>query len=101
MTQIRFKENFCGVECEIQIRKNGDHSGSILVLTGDQVVIDNLNFTTSMELSTALQRAQVAILTRANKSATTKSALIVGPVQDFIKNSTDYLKKLGKEHMGD
>ena len=54
-----------------------------------------------MELSTALQRAQVAILTRANKSATTKSALITGPVQDFIKNSTDYLKKLGKEHMGD
>lgn len=87
-------ENFGDLEVRYEIRKNGKHSGCISAYIDDQHIIDDLNFTTAQELSSALSRAQVAVLSRISGEAVTKSAMEGGAVQHFIKNSVDYLRGL-------
>lgn len=94
MIGFNIKENVSGVEVDYRISKNGSHSGSISVTVDGNPVIEDLNFTTAFELAYALQRAQIAALSRTCESATIKSAMEGGMAQEFVKGVNEYLRKL-------
>lgn len=94
MTGFTIKESFGELEIEYAITKNGMHSGSISGFINGDPVIEDLNFTTANELSSALQRAQLAILSRANQEAVIKSSLASDASQHFVKYAVDHLRRL-------
>ncbi len=101
MIGFKLKEVVSGVDVEYSIEKNGTHSGQINVTVNGDPVIENLNFTTAFELAYALQRAQIAALSKTCEAATVKSALEGGMAQEFVKNMSDHLRKMAVAWGGD
>lgn len=94
MSGLTLKENFGDMEVEYFITKNGAHSGSINAFIDGNPVIEDLNFTTANELSSALHRAQIAVLSRTNQQAITRSAMETDGSQHFIKYAVDHLRRM-------
>ena len=94
MTGFTIKEQFGDMEIEYQINKNGTHSGSINGFLNGDPVIEDLNFTTAMELSSALQRAQLAVLSRTSREAVTRRAMETEGSQNFVKYAVDHLRRM-------
>jgi len=94
MTGFTMQENFMGKEVTYRIYKSGKHAGAIDVTIDDTLVIEDIQFTTAQELSGALCRAQIAMMSRANDRAITTSATATEFAQNFIKNTADYLRKV-------
>lgn len=93
MTQLTMTEEFGDKKVTYIISKNGKHSGCIDAYIDDNTIIEDLNFTTAAELASALTRAQIAVLSRASDKAVSQSAMATEFAQDFIKNTTEYLRK--------
>lgn len=101
MTGFVMKEKFGDLDISYEIKKNGQHSGAISGYINGDPIIEDLNFTTAFELCTALQKAQMAILTRANTAAVIHSSLDDVRSQHFIKYAVEHLRKLagqGTQH---
>jgi hypothetical protein len=94
MTGFTIKESFGDLDIEYQITKNGAHSGAINGFINGSPIIEDLNFTTAHELCSALHRAQLAVLSRANQEAITKSALGSEGSQHFIQYAVEHLKRM-------
>jgi hypothetical protein len=94
MTGITIKESFGNLDIDYNITKNGAHSGAISASINGDPVIEDLNFTTVAELSSALTRAQIAVLSRSNSEAITRSALESDGSQHFIKYAVDHLRRM-------
>jgi hypothetical protein len=94
MSKLTIKESIGDINVEYTIVKNGAHSGSINAYIDGNPVIEDLNFTTAAELSSALHRAQVAVLSRTNTEALSRSAMETEGSQHFIKYAVDHLRRM-------
>lgn len=93
MTGFTLHEDFGGNAVQYDIHKNGKHSGAVTAYMNGEPVIEELNFTTAQELSSALSRAQVAILSRSNPDATI-SSMESDAGQEFVKYAVDNLRRM-------
>jgi len=93
MTGFTIEENFGANTVRYDIHKNGKHSGAVTAYINGDPVIEELNFTTAQELSSAISRAQVAVLARSNVDASI-TAMETEPSQDFVKYAVDNLRRL-------
>lgn len=93
MTGFVMQEEFMGKNVEYHIYKNGKHSGAIDVTLDGVPILEDMNFTTAQELSGALCRAQIAMMSRANDSGVFASATATEFAQNFIKNTAELLRK--------
>lgn len=100
MTGFRMVESVGDHEVKYNVEKNGTHSGVISASLDGQPIIDDLNFTTAAELAGALNRAQLAILSRISVPATMRSIADSSEAEDFMKNSVEYLRSLGNRFRG-
>lgn len=95
MTGFTIAEKIGDHDVVYEIYKNGKHSGAITVFLDGNTVLDGENFTTVMELASALQRSQVAVLSRAATSEEIMQSTAGSEASEhFIKNAVDHLKRL-------
>lgn len=99
MTGFSIRENHGDSVVEYRIRKTGSFSASITATIDGDPIIEDVNFTTAAELSSALHRAQVAVLIRMGSSMAHRSMEDNG-AQRFIKYAVEHLKKMthGSSH---
>lgn len=93
MTGFTIEEQFGHNAVRYDIHKNGKHSGAVTAYLNGEPVIEEVNFTTAQELSSALSRAQVAILSRSNADANITS-MESDAGQDFVKYAVDDLRRM-------
>jgi|TARA_R100000455_G_C6270605_1_gene126503 hypothetical protein len=93
MTGFTIQEKHGDTELTYRVHKNGNHSGNVTVQVNGVSVLEDSNFTTVRELMSALSRAEIAGLIRANKDA---EALSMGDEgsQHFIKYAMENLKRM-------
>jgi len=100
MTGFTMKETFGDKAIEYYVSKNGAHSGVITVTIDNEMVIDGLNFTTASELTNALYKAQIAVMSRASTSAVMQSTADSPAAESFVKNSVQYLRNISAPILG-
>jgi len=100
MSGFKMEEKFGDKTITYLVAKNGTHSGAISVQIDDDVVIDGLNFTTAAELTHALYKAQIAVMSRASTSAVMQSTADSPDAESFMKNSVQYLRNISAPILG-